>query len=336
MRGDLMQKEYDKIKSKLVGEGVNVIQCAYVLKKSDTIGSWNCRLLIHTSNSILLYKPMMGGTAKKNVFRHYGTFHRNSVKAVGLSSGGGVDLRITGTGVKAGKSGTYTLEFKIQSSCKDPNNGRLYLKDEWAKRVKDWFLSNGPDGGIASLSSDTSSSNQSSSSSGRSQRIVVRCPDGVSPGSAVNIRVGNRTLTVRVREVGVKLFFFFPFVSSRELSRKKKYKITRSQVPPGVTPGKVFAVMVPAASNEDNDDENDEDDDVSSKHPDLSVRVSKAKKKTFATRKANTLQRKHSRFRFKFDNSGTMRFFRDNGMREDSIAAPPLSKKSTEGEYPKL
>ena len=44
-----------------------------------------------------------------------------------------------------------------------------------------------------------------------------------------------------------------------------------------------------------------------------------------------------SRFNFKFDNSGTMRFFRDNGMRENRRdMAPPLSKKSTEGEYQKL
>eukprot|EP00938_MAST-03A_sp_MAST-3A-sp1_P007158 g7158.t1 len=310
MSGELMENEYEKIRKKLTDEGVTILQMAYVLKKSDTVGRWNCRLLIHTSNSMLLYKPMMGGTAKKNVFRHYGTFHRNSIKAVGLSAGGGVDLRLTATGVKAGKSGTYTLEFKIQSTCRDPNNkARIYLKDQWAKRVKDWFLENGVDGGIASLTSNNSmSSNSSSSSSGGTRRpgtrrVVVRCPDGVGPGQNVNIRVGSRTLTVRV--------------------------------PPGVTSGKMFAVMVPVESS--NDDDDDDDDDESTKRPDMSVRVSKAKKKTFATRKANTLQRKQSRFRFKFDNSGTMRFFRDNGMREDRRdMAPPLSKKSTESEYQKL
>ena len=121
--------------------------------------------------------------------------------------------------MKAGKSGTYTLEFKIQSTCRDPNNkARIYLKDQWAKRVKDWFLENGVDGGIASLTSNNSmSSNSSSSSSGGTRRpgtrrVVVRCPDGVGPGQNVNIRVGSRTLTVRV--------------------------------PPGVTSGKMFAVMV--------------------------------------------------------------------------------------------
>jgi hypothetical protein len=102
----------------------------------------------------------------------------------------------------------------------------------------------------------------------------------------------------------------------------------------------MFAVMVPAGDSNDNDgDGDDNDDSTSTKRPDLSVRVSKAKKKTFATRKANTLQRKQSRFRFKFDNAGTMRFFRDNGMREDrnnTGVAPPLSQKSTEGEYQKL
>ena len=219
MSGELMENEYEKIRKKLTDEGVTILQMAYVLKKSDTVGRWNCRLLIHTSNSMLLYKPMMGGTAKKNVFRHYGTFHRNSIKAVGLSAGGGVDLRLTATGVKAGKSGTYTLEFKIQSTCRDPNNkARIYLKDQWAKRVKDWFLEDGVDGGIASLTSNNSmSSNSSSSSSGGTRRpgtrrVVVRCPDGVGPGQNVNIRVGSRTLTVRV--------------------------------PPGVTSGKMFAVMV--------------------------------------------------------------------------------------------
>ena len=159
---------------------------------------------------------MMGCNARNNVFRHYGTFHRNSIKAVGLSAGGGVDLRLTATGVKAGKSGTYTLEFKIQSTCRDPNSARIYLKDQWAKRVKDWFLENGEDGGIAStLSSNRSISSNSSSSGNRSsgtRRVVVRCPDGVGPGQNVNIRVGSRTLTVRV--------------------------------PPGVTSGKMFAVMV--------------------------------------------------------------------------------------------
>ena len=217
MQGELMESEYEKIRKKLTDEGVTILQMAYVLKKSDTVGRWNCRLLIHTSNSMLLYKPMMGGTAKKNVFRHYGTFHRNSIKAVGLSAGGGVDLRLTATGVKAGKSGTYTLEFKIQSTCRDPNSASIYLKDQWAKRVKDWFLENGVDGGIASLTSNSSTgSNSSSASSGPrtpgTRRVVVRCPDGVGPGQNVNIRVGSRTLTVRV--------------------------------PPGVTSGKMFAVMV--------------------------------------------------------------------------------------------
>ena len=98
---------------------------------------------------------------------------------------------------------------------------------------------------------------------------------------------------------------------------------------------KTLEPQVPVESS--NDDDDDDDDDESTKRPDMSVRVSKAKKKTFATRKANTLQRKQSRFRFKFDNSGTMRFFRDNGMREDRRdMAPPLSKKSTESEYQKL
>jgi hypothetical protein len=206
--GELMQGEYDKIRKKLVDEGVTILQMAYVAKKSDTIGSWNCRLLIHTSNSILLYKPMMGGTAKKNVFRHYGTFHRNSIKAVGLSAGGGVDLRITATGVKAGKSGTYTLEFKISSTCKDPHSGRPYLRDQWAKRVKDWFLENGSDGGIASLSSNNNSSNSVTNRRSSTRRIVVRCPDGVSPGQAVNIRVGSRTLTVRVSTLDLFFFLF--------------------------------------------------------------------------------------------------------------------------------
>lgn len=301
--GQMMNTQMHKVYGDLTSAGVEVLQMAYVLKKSDTVGKLNARMLVHARDVILLYKPLMGNNST-NKFGEYGRFLKSSVKSIEANKGG-IDLKIIAHGNKAGKSGLHTLNFMVEHRPKRVGTwSSIIEKSQWSENIKRWWMDQSQSIGPSSSepSRPSSVSRPSANGGARSRRVVVRCPPNVAPGNPVKVRVGDRTLTVRV--------------------------------PAGVQPGGMFAVMVPIEDREDTPSS----PAPASKEDNVRV-INQKKKKEYAQRRANTLQRKQSRFRFKLDSDGTMRFFRDNGYRED--LTPPRrgaskNSDSSSSEFAKL
>eukprot|EP00939_MAST-03C_sp_MAST-3C-sp1_P001612 g1612.t1 len=301
LNGDVMVPQMKKVHAKLVGDSVEVMQIAFVMKQSDTIGSLNARMIVQTRNSFLLYKPIMGNNSTVVFGECYGKFFKSSIISVDIFKDGN-DLKICARGTKARKTGLHSLTFTLEGNPRDVQSAGMatrITKQQWASRLQAWWRDQSVPSPRGSTPS-TESSRSAATSSSRSRRVVVRCPANVGPGQPVKVRVGDRTLTVRV--------------------------------PAGVTSGGMFAVMVPV----DDDDDDEEEatggaNSTASKTPsNETVRViNQKKKKEFAQRKAGMLQRSNSRFRFKFDANGTMRFFRDSGVRED-VRNPRTPVKSSD------